>query len=105
MPVVRQFFTNFEAADEVAAKADEKAFLKFDEAMCFLAGFALDKQGMTPEQVKSLAEKLEAFHDLNSEYSRAEMEKESLVFRLQETLRLQNSASQKVIPQLTGISN
>jgi len=82
MSKLRQFFADFEAADKVAMEAEEKAFLKFDEALNFLASFTLDNRGLTPECAKLLSKKLDAFYILNSAHGRAEQIKESLVFRM-----------------------
>ena len=88
MPVLRQFFGNFWAADMEAVETSNKAYRGFDTAVCFLADFTLENQGLTPEQAQTLFEKLETYYVLNGIAAEAEGKKDELVFRMAATLGL-----------------
>lgn len=61
------FFALYLVAFNAANESQDKAYLALEGVVCYLAGFTLENQGLTPEQASELSRRLAAFESLWSD--------------------------------------
>ncbi len=59
-----RFFVRYSVAFNAENESQDKAYLALEGVVCYLAGFTLVRQGLTPEQAGELAHRITAFESL-----------------------------------------